>query len=185
MQFSVARPDAVRAINQRWLLKIWHRHLDGLRVPAWQAVEAEDLSRMAANLSFLDVMRAGEKTHFRISFHGETVGLIYGAPDCHGKFLHNSKPEPARSEALAAYRQAVAMGRPVYIVHDMADRENRLVHSERLVLPLSSDGESVDRIITSFEFVSPDGAFASHGLMQTLKAPPALRLMATIEQLGA
>jgi hypothetical protein len=185
MQFSVARPDVVRAINQRWLLKFWLRHLNGQRVPRWQAVEAEDLTRIAGNLSFLDVLRDGESTRFQIRFHGEAVGLIYGAPDCRGKVLHASMPEPAQSEALAPYRRAVAIGRPVYIVHDMADRDNRVVHSERLLLPFSRDGENVDRIITSFEFLSPDGAFASHGLMQTLKAPPALRLMATIEQLGA
>ena len=39
MQFSVARPDVVRAINQRWLLKFWKRHQGPHRVPRWQAVE--------------------------------------------------------------------------------------------------------------------------------------------------
>ena len=47
MQFTPARPDAVRAINQRWLLKFWMRHLDGARVPRWQAVEADDLASLS------------------------------------------------------------------------------------------------------------------------------------------
>jgi hypothetical protein len=74
---------------------------------------------------------------------------------------------------------------PVYIVHDVADRAGRVVHSERLLLPFAHDGETVDRILASFEFVSPDGAFDSHHLMQTLKAAPTLRLLATIEPRAA
>jgi len=55
------------------------------------------------------------------------------------------------------------------------------VHFERLLLPFSHDGQSVDRILTSFEFVSPDGAFDSRDLMGAQSAPPTLRLSATIE----
>ena len=181
MQFAVAQPDIVRAINQRWLLMFWHRHLAGQPVPRWQAVEAENLTRMADNLSFLDVIGGDSAPRFQIRFHGETIGKIYGSPDCRGKFLHDSKPEPARSEALAPYRRAVETRQPVYIVHDVADRAGRVVHSERLLLPFAHDGETVDRILASFEFVSPDGAFDSQNLMQTLKTAPTLRLLATIE----
>ena len=108
------------------------------------------------------------------------IGLIYGSADCRGRFLHESKPEPARAQALAPYRQAVETGRPVYLIHDVADRSGRLVHYERLLLPFSHDGQNVDRILASFEFVCPDGAFDNRGLMDTLTAPPALRVSATI-----
>jgi hypothetical protein len=181
MQFSGARPDIIRAINQRWLLKFWQRHLGAHRVPQWRAVEADDLMRMADNLSFLDVIGGKSGLRFQIRFHGVTVGRVYGLPDCRGVFLHESKPEPARSQALAPYRQAVESGRPVYLIHDVADRAGRLVHSERLLLPFSHDGQSIDRILASFEFVCPDGAFDNHGLMDVQTAPPTLRLSATIE----
>jgi hypothetical protein len=181
MQFSAARPDIVRAINQRWLLKFWQRHLGAHRVPQWQAVEAEDLMRMADNLSFLDVIGGDGSLRFQIRFHGATIGRVYGSPDCRGVFLHESKPEPARSQALAPYRQTVASGRPVYTAHDVTDRSGRLVHHERLLLPFARDGETVDRILASFEFVCAEGAFDGQGLMDMQTAPPALRLSATIE----
>src|SRR6185503_9181631 len=57
MQFSTARPDVVRAINQRWLLTFWNRHRGDHAVPRWQVIEAENISRMADSLSFLDVIR--------------------------------------------------------------------------------------------------------------------------------
>jgi len=181
MQFSQARPDAVRAISQRWLLNFWQQHLGAHRVPRWQTIEAEDLSRLSSNLSFLDVVAGQGGLRFQIRFHGEMVGRIYGSPDCRGVFLHESKPEPQRAQALAPYRQAVVSGRPVYLIHDVADRQGRLVHYERLLLPFSCDGESVDRILASFEFISPDGGFDNWDLMGKLAAPPALRLSATIE----
>jgi len=181
MQFSTARPDVVRAINQRWLLTFWNRHRGAHAVPQWQEIEAENLSRMADSLSFLDVIRDEGELRFQIRFHGATIGLIYGATNCIGKFLHASQPETARREALAPYRHVVENRRPVYVVHDVTDRAGRVVHSERLLLPFSPDGQTVDRILASFEFVSPDGAFESRGLMQSLQAPPALKLLAAID----
>jgi hypothetical protein len=183
MQFAVARPDVVRAINQRWLLKFWRRCLGSHRVPQWQAVETEDLSRISGNLSVLDVIGGRSSLRFRIRFHGEEIGRVFGSPDCRGVFLHESKPEPARTQALAPYREAATTGRPVYLIHDMNDREGRQVHCERLLLPFARDGEKVDRILASFEFVCPDGAFDNRDIMGTPTAAPALRLSATIEPL--
>jgi hypothetical protein len=180
MQFSVARPDVVRAINQRWLLNFWTRHLGSHRAPLWQAIEAEDLSRILDNLSFLDVIGENESLRFQIRFHGAMIGQVFGAADCRGKFLYEHVPAPARSQKLAPYRQAVESGRPVYTIHDITDREGRLVHYERLLLPFARDGESVDRILTSFEFICEDGAFVSHELMTAPATAPTLRLSATI-----
>jgi len=180
MQFADARADVVRAINQRWLLKFWKSHRGGHRVPRWQAVEAENLSRMADNLSFLDVIPGDHGLRFQIRFHGATIGRVYGSPDCRGAILHESKAEPDRAQALAPYRHCVATGRPVYIIHDVADRAGRIVHYERLLLPFSRDGETADRILASFEFISPDGAFDGDDLMNSQVAPPKLQLLATI-----
>lgn len=180
MQFFVAHSDVVRAINQRWLLKLWTRHLGSHRVPLWQAIEAEDLSRISDNLSFLDVIGDNENLRFQIRFHGAMIGQVFGTADCRGKYLYESLPEPTRAKKLAPYRQTTSSGRPAYTVHDITDREGRLVHYERLLLPFSRDGETVDRILTSFEFICDDGAFVSHELMNASTTPPALRLSATI-----
>jgi hypothetical protein len=180
MDFSVARPDVVRAINQRWLLKFWKRQSGTHRLPRWQAVEAEDLSRVAANLSFLDVSGSDGTARFLIRFHGATIGRVYGSVDCRGKYLDEVIPSADRMAGLEAYHQTIQTGRPVYTIHDVTDRNGRLVHYERLLLPFSRDGETADRILAAFEFVCPDGAFDHHGLMTTPAAPPQLRLCATI-----
>ncbi len=181
MQFSNARPDVIRAISQRWLLKFWQRHLNGDRVPRWQTVEAHELTHISAGLSLLDVVDGDGGVRFQIRFHGEAVGRVFGSRDCRGLFLHESKREPARSQELAPYRQTVASGQPVYLIQDVADGRGRLVHYERLLLPFTRDGAKVDRILTSFEFVCPDGAFDTDGMMGESPVPPALKLSATID----
>jgi hypothetical protein len=131
----------IRAISQRWLLKFWQQDLGAHRVPCWQAAEGEDLSRVSANLSFLDVIAGDDGLRFQIRSHGEMIGWVYGSPDCRGRFLHEDKPEPARALALAPYRQAVTTGRPIYLIQGLTDRQGRVVHNERLLLPFARDGK--------------------------------------------
>lgn len=181
MEFSVARPDVVRAINQRWLLGAWNRSKGSLRIPSWQGVQAEDLSRVAAQLSILEVDASSGAPRFRIVFHGEAIAQAYGSVDCRGKYLDEVVPVAGSAKHLAPYHRAVSGGQPVYTVHDLKDRDGRLVHYERLLLPYSRDGESVDHILAVFEFVCPDGAFQHQALLTTLAAPPLLRLSATID----
>ncbi len=179
MQFTPSRADVVRAINQRWLLKFWQSHLGDDRVPQWQAVEAENLTNIADQLSFLDVIRSNSGFRFMIRFHGATVGEVYGSTDCRGKYIDEIVPNPAQSHV--PYLEAVQSGRPVYTIQDVTDRERRTVHYERLLLPFSRDGRTVDRILASFEYVCPEGAFTRHALMVSQNTPPKLKLSATIE----
>jgi hypothetical protein len=143
-------------------------------------MEAVDLSRAAANLSILDVSGDGGTARFLIRSHGETIGQVYGSSDCRGKYLDDIIPAAHRVEGLAPYHRALEIGRPVYTIHDLTDRNGRLVHYERLLLPYARDGQNIDHILASFEFICPDGAFDSRDLMKSPAAPPLLRLSATI-----
>lgn len=180
MLFPDSRPDVIQAINQRWLLKFWNRHLGEHHVPRWQAVEAENLTLMADSFTFLDVTVGDDAPRFLIRYYGPTVIRVYGLSDPRGRYLDEVAKTANCPTGLKPYYRAVETGRPVYTIHDFADREGRLVHSERLLLPFSSDGERVDRLLAAFEFVSPEGAFDQRDLLTLRTAPPALRISATI-----
>ncbi len=154
MLFPNSRPDVIQAINQRWLLKFWKRHLGEHGVPRWQAVEAENLTLMADSFTFLDVIVGDDAPRFLIRYYGPTVIRVYGLSDPRGRYLDEVAKTANCPTGLKPYYRAVETGRPVYTIHDFADREGRLVHSERLLLPFSSDGERVDRLLAAFEFVS-------------------------------
>lgn len=180
MQFPPARPDAVRAINQRWLLKLWRQHLEGQRVPNWKSINADSLSRMSANLTLFDVVADKAMPRFLIRFQGTRVQEAFDHPgDVRGRYLDALISPVLVPEITQSYRRAIDKGAPVYTIQDATDRNGRLVYYEKLVLPFAQDGNTVDRLLASFEFVSPDGAFDGVGLMTAQRMT--MRFAATIE----
>jgi len=108
MQFDMSRPDVVRAVNQRWLIKFWTQHLADCRVPRWQAVEAERLSSMQQNLSFLDVVPGADGgMRFLIRFHGEMIRHAYGSPDGRGRYLDEILTPGVCPTGITPYEKAV------------------------------------------------------------------------------
>src|SRR6185369_17222372 len=87
IEFSVARPDVVRAINQRWLLNFWKRHLGQQKIPRWQEIEPSTLKAMSSQLSFLDVVGSGEDLRFMFRYQGAAVTVMHGSVDWRGKYL--------------------------------------------------------------------------------------------------
>lgn len=181
MEFSVGRPDIVRAVNQRWLLKFWKGHLGPHRVPQWQSVEVEKLTAFSTNLSLLVVSGHGDQARFMVRFNGTMIGQAYGAGNYHGKYLDEIMPPAFHAKGLLPFREAVRDGCPIYTIQDLTDRDGRLVHYERLLLPFAGDGEKVDRVLASAEFVSLEGAFDGHNIMHTQEAAPVLQLVAKID----
>lgn len=181
MEFPVARPDAIRAINQRWLINFWKQLLADERVPRWQRFTNDKLAHVSPNLALFDVKPFPQGPRFLIRFHGAAIREAYGGIDCRDRFLDEIVPMPRAVDSHSAYRQVVTDGRPVYTIQDLNDRNGRIVHYERLLLPFASDGNNVDRILASFEFVCLDGAFEARDLMRTQTKPPSLRFRATID----
>ncbi len=180
MQFTSVRPDAVRAINQRWLLKLWMRHLDGARVPRWQAVQPDDLAGLSDNLSLLDVA-GGPQPRFQIRYHGRMVAQVYSSTDCRGRYLDEVVRPERRDIGLAPYIEAVRIGAPIYTIEDVNDSAGRVIHFERLLLPFARDGKTVDRILAAFDFICADGDFDAQALLMAPGSARTLRLSATIE----
>jgi hypothetical protein len=183
MEFIRSRPDVVRSSHQRWLLNFWNetRGVDAL--PVWPGLQADGLQAMSADLSCSEVVRSDGGVRFLIRFHGTRIAETYGAA-CMGKFLDEVLPPSYRAAGLLAYHELLAAAVPVYTVADMRNREGRIVHYERLLLPfrgnVDGDGAGVERILASLEMVSPEGAFEHRDLMRAPPKPPAFALCTTI-----
>jgi hypothetical protein len=175
MQFVESRPGVIRSINQRALLNYWNRVRTGKTIPVWQGLEAEELAHMAENLSFSDVVASTTGVRFLIRQHGTRIAETYGS-NCRGKFLDEILPPAILEPALATYRHLLVSRQPVYTVVDTNDRNGRPVYYERLLLPFGRDNETVDRVLTSLETLSPDGAFENRNLMKL----PALTAQFTV-----
>jgi len=162
MHFVPARANVVRSITQHWLLQYWDRLRKGRPLPPFDDLDGKEIARTAEMLMFCDVVLEAAAPRFCIRFQGKRITEAFGA-DCSGKFLDQTLPPPVRDAALAVYRQAVEIRQPVYTVADASDRQGRPVCCERLLLPFSTDGTKVDRIVSSLEMVSIAGAFEQAG----------------------
>lgn len=181
MNYAAGRPDMIRAISQRWLLNFWKRHVGASELPAWQAVDAENLTRIEDHLSFLDVTGENEVKRFQIRQHGAAVAKVYGEPDCSGRFLDEVIPQARHRTGLMPYYRAYSTGVPVYTICEVKDKAGRLILFERLILPFSNGGTGVGRIMSSFEFICEDGSYDNSALIKLRHGAPTLRLCATIE----
>ena len=179
MQFVDSRADVVRSINQRWLLSYWDRLRGSDELPMWQGLETAELADMAASLSFQDVVGSNGDARFLIRYHGQRIAEALGAV-CLGRFLDEILPPRYREAALSTYHRVLVTRLPVYTIADTRDRDGRIVHFERLLLPFSRDGVAVDRILASLETVSPEGAFDNRDILKSCLKPPAFALCTTI-----
>jgi hypothetical protein len=180
MNFMSSRPDVVRSSSQRWLLSYWVRLRGANALPMWEGFEAEELAAMAENLSIQDVTGVDGDTRLLIRFHGKRIAEAYGSL-CQGRFLDEVLPPLYRDAALSTYQRVLATKLPVYTIADTNDRDGRIVHYERLLLPFSHDGVAIDRILASLETVSPAGDFDNRDLLTSQRKAPAFALCTTIQ----
>ena len=180
MQFMTVGPDVVQSVNQRWLLKHWQRMRSGKPLPAWQDLPVDDLKRQLETLMFCDVVPDADDGRFLIRHLGQRIALSYGG-DFQGRYLDEALPPIWRNNALITYRKAVESKRPVYNAVDTRDRDGRMVHLERLLLPFASDGATADRILASIETISLDGKFEQENLGQSPLASNTCAFVAVIE----
>jgi hypothetical protein len=180
MEFMRSAPDIVRSPNQRWLLDYWNNLRGAVPLPAWDSFQANALAVPSDDLSFTRVMQTDAGPRYQIRFHGPRLGQLYGRESCVGKFLDEILPAKSSAATLETYHHLVETRCPVYTVADLRDPTGKIVHYERLLLPFTRDGSRVERIAASLEAVSPEGTFASQGLMTSTPKPPAFALCTTV-----
>ena len=179
MEFISSRPDVVRSINQRWLLSKWNEMRATSPLPCWKGMETKELAAMAGNLFFCDVIENAGRTRFLTRYRGKFIEEAFGKVD-ERRYLDEILPPLYRDTALATYMQVLVTRLPVYTIAEMNDRNGRIVHFERLLLPFTRDAGKIDRVLASIEAVSPDGAFDNRGLGKSAPNPPAFALCTTI-----
>lgn len=162
MPFQKTSADVIRPVRQRWLLSHWNRARGEHAVPAWKKLDPDDLAKMAESLMFCDVTTE-DGIRFLIRFRGVRIAETFG-PQQAG-YLDDLLPAVIRDETLAAYRKAVESKHPVFTIAETRDPAGKPVNLERLVLPFTRDGSSVERILASLEMVSIEGGFNSRDLL--------------------
>ena len=128
----------------RQLYEYWDMKRGDRPMPSRADIDPIDIRFVIGNVILVDVIE-GEPLKFRIRLHGTNLSERVRF-DLTGKMLDEMPWAEFRDLTQASFTRVAMTRQPL---HAQRDRilDNRRRHYETLILPLSSEGERVDRIL--------------------------------------
>src|SRR5207244_11403012 len=106
----------------------------------------KEFEAISPTIAFFDLVESGGETRYLSRYRGARIVEAFGdAADL--KYLDEFLVPPYREAALETYRQVLVSQLPVYTISDTRDRNGRIGHFERLLLPFSRAGGELDRLL--------------------------------------
>lgn len=118
-------------------------------LPGRRHLDPVDIPELLPNIWMIDVARdkAGGPPRFRFRLIGTEIVRFTGR-DSTGRWLDETYPGYAESDAFRFHRQVAESGRPDYRRSGILSNPGRnYVKAERLYLPLAEDGRTVDILL--------------------------------------
>jgi len=123
-------------------LRLWQSKLRGDSLPARSDFTMEDLRTFLGRIGILDVVDAGADFRFRL--YGSSVASAYKG-EMTGKSVSDFRPN-FRAAIVPGYRRCYETRQPHYDLLEIDDPV-MLYKWERIVVPLASDGRTVDMLM--------------------------------------
>ena len=129
--------DGLRRVYGYWLGKKGDRP-----APSRTDIRPEELAPLLPNLYLVDV----EGTRFRLRLVGTEIVQEYGA-EITGRYLDEIDLDDHKADILHEYLHATRDCAPQFHQWDYEKDDGRQLRYSRLILPLSSDGQTVDKLL--------------------------------------
>ncbi len=139
----------------RQVYDYWQAKRAARPMPSRRDIDPAELKAVLPYLVLTDVTDGGSR--FRYRLFGTAMVQAFGM-DPTGRYVDEvMSEEKYRKFILGLYRDIVTMRRPVYSTTRYGSRRDVQMWTERLMLPLSGDGETVDMILSCqvFTYSSP------------------------------
>lgn len=147
-----ARLSHVRNPRILNVLDVWLRSFVHGRAPRRTAIDPAALGRELEIVWLCDVVLPGPRYRYRLA--GERVNAVYGGSLAR-RFMDEVIPEDKREPVLARYHRVVRERGISHAAGRLYLSSGRIFTGERIVLPLSDDGETVDAILGATAFDWP------------------------------
>jgi hypothetical protein len=129
------------------LLQDWEDRRRGRELPSRKDFDPGDIRYIVGNLSLVDVTR--DPLDFRFRIHATNVADRMGF-DMTGKMLATLPDRQYAALIRTHYTEVVTLRRPVARLRNRVMTDQHTWNCEVLVLPLSSDGQTVDMLMSAF-----------------------------------
>jgi len=129
----------------RRFIDYWRAQHDGDMLPGRQHIDPIDFPDLLPNIRLIDVV--GDPPRFKVRLTGERVSDHFGR-SLTGQYFDDVFPQFENRESCKAFIKTMENRRPYWNlgVCDL-NPEKDFVPFERLVLPLASDGKTVDLLL--------------------------------------
>lgn len=132
------------SLELRELCAYWERKRGARFAPSRPDIQPEEIRRLLPYLLLLDLI--GEPTRFRYRLVGTGVTALYGR-EVTGAFVDEVDHSDLQWMLEADCITVATEQRPVFRLWDRIGKDDRSISHERLLLPLSKDGRSVDMLM--------------------------------------
>lgn len=131
----------------------WDRQRAGRPMPSRRDIDPVDMVEWLPHVTLVTVTH--DPLDFRFRLVGTAVVARYGR-EFTGERLADLDLDGKAKEIFAEYAQPVNRRQPQYYIDNYVMESGRQMHFERLLLPLSSDGETVDMLLgIQYDFQEP------------------------------
>jgi hypothetical protein len=146
---DLSLPSDAKDPRFRDFFAYWQRKAPAGRLPGRQHIDPLEIPRLLAHIALYDVVREADDFRFRFRLVGTGVAATLGA-DNTGRFIDEIMEAGPYEPLHAAYSQLVRHHTPQYWQRNLPFANRDFLAVQRLGLPLATDGETVDMIITYY-----------------------------------
>lgn len=136
-------PEQVDDRRQRRVLAYWNEKRGDRFAPSRADIDPADLPRLLASLYLYKVRP--DPLDYEVVLVGTHLVDVLGR-DFTGELVSDIFSDPAFQERKKAYDEVVRTGIPNYGIEDAGWIQKDYFSYSRLILPLSDDGKTVDRL---------------------------------------
>ena len=150
----MSAPPPIKHPKLRQLYEYWDGKRGERAMPSRADLDPIDIRFAIGNVILIDVI-AGDPLRFHIRLHGTNLSERVRF-DLTGKMLDEMPSPEFRELSRLSFTKVATTHEPLHARRDQI-LDNRRRHYETIILPLSSDGESVDRILCGlfYDYLDP------------------------------
>jgi hypothetical protein len=139
----------IRTTLLQRLYRDWDNRRAGREFPSRRDFDVLDFRYVIGQLALLDV--AYGPLRFRFRLHGTGISQRVGY-EMTGKELDELPPPLVRASVRRHFSEVVERRTPLVEVRERQIMDDRVVDSESLALPLSTDGKTIDMLMVGVVF---------------------------------
>ena len=147
-------PSRPQTLENAWLVRFyeyWLAKCNGARLPSPAQIDPIEIPQFLPSISLVDVVPEGGVRRYRFRLSG-TLLVEFNQRDLTGRFIDEVYAPQDAHKIAGSYDWIVDTRSPHHWHSELMSEGRELIHYERLMLPLASDGETVDMLIGLFEF---------------------------------